>query len=67
MQCNSFCPITFSTAPTCWVCSFWGKGGCSKKAAVSATNADNGKAGNGFNPHFSASNISDNNGGFKHE
>ena len=66
MQCNSFCPITFSTAPTCWVCSFWGKGGCSKKAAVSATNTDNGKVGF-FEAQKSASTITDNTGGFKHE
>ena len=41
---------------------------CDKKeAVVSATNADNGKAGFGNEAHFPASNISDNFGGFKHE
>lgn len=65
MQCNSFCPITFSTAPTCYVCSFHGR--CNKEAAVSATNADNGKAGFRKEVQKSASNITDNNGGFKHE
>lgn len=46
MQCNSFCPITFSTAQTCYVCSYHGR--CERekeKAAASATNTDNGKAG----------------------
>lgn len=53
MQCNNFCPITFSTVPTCYVCSFHGK--CKKEAAVSASNADSGKAERGLDTIISAS------------
>lgn len=42
MQCDSFCPITFSTAPTCFVCSFHGR--CKKEAAPGATNTGDDKA-----------------------
>lgn len=42
MQCDSFCPITFSTAPTCFVCSFHGR--CKKEVAPGATNTGDDKA-----------------------
>lgn len=65
MICDSFCPITFSTAPTCFVCSFHGR--CKKETAPGATNTGSGKAGNGFKAQKPASNISESLGGFKNE
>ncbi len=65
MQCNSFCPITFSTAPTCFVCSFHGR--CKKEAAPGATNTGDDKAVNESTSSKTASNISENDGGRKHE
>lgn len=41
MPCNSYCPITFSTAPTCYVCSFHGK--CKKETASGTANTGDGK------------------------
>lgn len=65
MQCKSFCPITFSVAPDCGVCSYHGR--CNKEAVASATNTDNGKAVNENHSSKTASTISENFGGFKHE
>lgn len=65
MQCNSFCPITFSTAPTCFVCSFHGR--CKREAAPGATNTGNGKAGYELTTQIPAPNVSETPGGFKSE
>ena len=65
MQCNSFDPITFSTAPTCYVCSRHGR--CKKEAAAGATNTDNGKAERGFYTSISAYTVPETPGGCKHE
>lgn len=43
MLCEQFCPITFSSTPTCYVCSHHRR--CKKEAAVGATNTNNGKVG----------------------
>lgn len=39
---------------------------CKEKAVASVRSTDNGKAGSGFTPHFSASMITKNIGGFKY-
>lgn len=46
MKCENYCPVTFSTAATCYVCSHHRR--CNKEAAVSATNTNNGKTGYGM-------------------
>ena len=65
MQCNSFCPITFSTAPTCWVCGHNGR--CNKKTAASAANTDNGKAVNENSTSKTASMLTNVKENFKYE
>lgn len=65
MQCNSFDPITFSAAPTCYVCSRHGR--CKKEAAAGATNTDNGKTGNRSAGHIPMLTVPETPGGCKHE
>lgn len=65
MWCDSYSPITFSTAPTCYVCGFHGH--CKKEAATGVHSTGSGKAVKESTDPKAAPNISENDGGRKHE
>lgn len=64
MLCDSYSPITFSTAPTCYVCGFHGH--CKKEAAAGVRSTGSGK-GVGSSTQIPATKITEIRRGCKYE